>query len=65
MGQVDARDDEVKLIMKHALEWVRTSDPVISSTIRYLWTTAPAVCSVWEDTLGPCVVSGRILWGRV
>ena len=28
-------------MMKHAPEWVRTSDPVIRSPARYLWTTAP------------------------
>ena len=27
---------------KLATEWVRTSDPVIRSTARYCWTTAPA-----------------------
>ena len=26
-----------------ALEWVRTSDPVIRSPARYRWTTAPAI----------------------
>ena len=29
-------------MMKHAPEWVRTSDPVIRSPARYRWTTAPA-----------------------
>ena len=27
---------------KFAPEWVRTSDPVIRSPVRYRWTTAPA-----------------------
>ena len=30
------------LQMKHAHEWVRTSDPVIRTQVRYIWTTAPA-----------------------
>ena len=28
---------------KLAPEWVRTSDPVIRSPVRYRWTTAPAL----------------------
>ena len=28
LDQAGARDNEVKLIIKHAPEWVRTSDPV-------------------------------------
>ena len=36
-----AGDNEVKL-MKHAPEWVRTSNPVIRSPARYRWITAPA-----------------------
>ena len=40
LGQAGARDNEV---MKHApeREWVQTSDPVIRSLARYLWTTSP------------------------
>ena len=41
LGQADAGDNEVKLIMKLAPGWVRTSDPVIRSPARYRWTTAP------------------------
>ena len=29
-------------MMKHAPEWVRTSNPVIRSPAHYRWTTAPA-----------------------
>ena len=42
MGQADAGDNEVKLIMKLAPEWVRTNDPVIRSSAHYRWATAPA-----------------------
>ena len=31
LGQASAGDNEVKLMMKHDPEWVRTSDPVIRS----------------------------------
>ena len=41
MGQADAGDNEAKLMTKLAPEWVRTSDPVIRSPVRYRWTTAP------------------------
>ena len=33
---------------KLAPEWVRTTDPVIRSPARYRWTTAPAICYMWE-----------------
>ena len=36
-----AQDNEVKLLMKHASEWVRNSNPVIRSPAHYLWTTTP------------------------
>ena len=39
--QANAGDSEVKLIMKHAPEWVRTSDPVIRNPAWYLWSTVP------------------------
>ena len=44
LGQAGARDNEVKLIMKHApeREWVQTSDPVIRSPAPYRWTTSPS-----------------------
>ena len=37
---------------KLAPEWVRTSDPVIRSPLRYRWTTAPAMCGVWKGVCG-------------
>ena len=42
LGQADAKDNEMKLMMKHAPEWVRTSDTSDQqfSTLN-LWTTAP------------------------
>ena len=40
LGLARAGDDAVALTMKHTPEWVRTSDPVIRSPARYLWTTA-------------------------
>ena len=43
LGQASTGDNEVKLMMKHAPEWVQTSDPVIRSPAHYLWTTAPAL----------------------
>ena len=42
LGQAEARDNEAKLMMKLAPEWVRTSDPVIRSPARNRWTTTPA-----------------------
>ena len=42
LGQADAGENEAKLVMKLAPEWVRTSDPAIRSPARYRWTTAPA-----------------------
>ena len=39
MGQARAGDDEVKF-MKHAPEWVRTSDSVIRGPARYIWTSS-------------------------
>ena len=42
LGQADAGDNDAKLMTKLALEWVRTSDPVVRSPARYRWTTAPA-----------------------
>ena len=36
LGQVSAGDT---LMMKHAREWVRTSNPVIRNPAHYLWTT--------------------------
>ena len=36
-------DIEVRLMMKHAPESVRTSDPVIRSSACYRWTTAPVL----------------------
>ena len=41
LGQADAGDNEAKLMTKLAPEWVRTSDPVIRTSARYRWTTAP------------------------
>ena len=38
LGQASARDNEVKP-SEISLEWIRTSDPVIRSPARYLWTT--------------------------
>ena len=38
-------------MMKHAPEWVRTSDPVIRSSARYLWTTVPASKLAWTFIL--------------
>ena len=37
-------DSEVKLIMKHAPEWVQTSDLVIRSPEHYLWTATVPTC---------------------
>ena len=37
-----ARDNEVKLMMKYAPEYVQTSNPVIRSPVHYLWNTTPA-----------------------
>ena len=36
LGQSDTGDNEVKLMMKHAPEWVRTSDSVIRNPACYL-----------------------------
>ena len=33
---------------KLAPEWVRTSDPLIRSPVRYRWTTAPALHVKWR-----------------
>ena len=41
LGQADAGDNDVKLMTKHAPEWVRTRDPVIRSPARYRWIMAP------------------------
>ena len=35
-------DNEVKLMMKHTPEWVRTPGRVITSPVPYLSTTGPA-----------------------
>ena len=43
LGQIDAMDNEAKLMTKLAPEWVRTSDPVIRKPSSYRWTTAPAL----------------------
>ena len=42
LGQASVGDNEAKLMMRLAPEWVRTSDPVIRSPARYRWTTAHA-----------------------
>ena len=42
LGQASAGENVVKLVMKHAPEWIRTSDPVIRNPVGYLWTTALA-----------------------
>ena len=39
--QATAGDNEVKLMMKLATEWVRTTGLVIRSQARYFWITAP------------------------
>ena len=41
-------DNEVKCMMKHAVDWVRTSNPVIRSPSRYLWTTVLAL-KLWQN----------------
>ena len=54
LGLASTGDNEVKLMMKHAPEWVRTGDPVIRSPAPYLSTTTliytesrnEATCSV-------------------
>ena len=50
LSQADAGDNEAKLIMKLAPEWVRTSDPVIRGPARYRWTTA-LVLTALQPTL--------------
>ena len=63
LGQADAGDNKAKLMTKLAPEWVRTSDPVIRSSARYRWTTAPACQGVLLEALersigiDSCVVS--------
>ena len=42
LDQTSTGENEVKLMMKHAPEWVRTSDPVIKSPDCYLWIIVPA-----------------------
>ena len=43
LGQASTVDNEVKLMMKHAPEWVQTIDPVIRSLARYFWIIASAM----------------------
>ena len=55
LGQASAGDNEVKLMMNHAPEWVQTSDPVIRSPARYPWTTALACIVIGERYRGGIV----------
>ena len=41
LAQASAGDNEIKLMMEDDPEWVRTSNPVIRSPARYIWTTEP------------------------
>ena len=53
LGQASICDNEVKLMRTPVPDWVRTTDPVIRSPARYLWTTTPANMEL-EDM--PCSV---------
>ena len=42
--QADAGNNEAKVMMKHAPEWILTSDPVLRIPKHYMWTTGPTWC---------------------
>ena len=48
-----AGDNEVKFMMKHPPEWVRTSDPVIRIPVHYC---------VWFQLYVPCMFHAWIVW---
>ena len=42
LGQASEKNNNVILMIKHTPEWVHTSNPVIRSPARCIWTTEPA-----------------------